>query len=160
MQNFNVNSFEKFGKQWAVLTAGGPERFNSMTISWGALGTIWGKPAATVYVRPTRYTYEFMETSDFFTLSFFEEKYRKDLEILGSRSGRDGDKIALTGLTAEPIGSAAVGFLEAKEVLVCRTMYWQDLVRDNMEKEVMERNYIYDEPHRMYIAEVLQVIRH
>ena len=159
MEALQINPFEKFGKQWALLTAGNPERYNAMTISWGGMGTLWGKPVVTVYVRPTRYTYEFMESSDFFTLSFFEEQYRKDLELLGSRSGRDEDKLALTSLTPEPVGRAAVTFREAKEVLVCRTMYRQDLVRDYMEKEIMERLYIYDEPHRMYIAEVLQILK-
>ncbi len=159
MERFEISAFDKFGKDWAVLSAGGPEHFNAMTISWGAMGTLWGKPAVTVYVKPNRYTYEFMETNPFFVVSFFGPEYREDLMTLGTLSGRDGDKIAATKLTIEPLGTAGVTFREAKDVLLCRTMYWQDLKRDNMEKEIMERNYIYEEPHRMFIGEVMQLIQ-
>lgn len=75
--DFNARSFELFDKQWALLTAGDKNSYNAMTISWGGLGTLWNKPVATVYVKPIRYTHEFMEKSDYFTISFYSEKYRK-----------------------------------------------------------------------------------
>ena len=78
-----VDPFTLFDKHWALLTAGTADHFNTMTISWGMLGTLWNKPAATVYVRESRYTLPFMEDSDWFTISFFDESFKKDLGILG-----------------------------------------------------------------------------
>ena len=104
--DFNINPFTLFDRDWALLTAGSIERFNSMTISWGSLGTLWGKPIATVYVKPVRYTHNFMEESEYFTLGFFEEKYRSALMLMGSKSGRDTDKAAASGFTPEPLQSA------------------------------------------------------
>ena len=89
----NVNCFGIFNDVWALLTAGNKESYNTMTISWGGLGTLWSKPTATVYVKPVRYTYKFMEANDYFTISFFSEKYRDALTLLGTKSGKDGDKV-------------------------------------------------------------------
>ena len=85
-----------FDEQWLLLTGGDFARgkFNAMTISWGSLGIIWGRPFVQVVVRPTRYTHEFMERFDTFTVTAFPERHRRALNLLGSKSGRDGDKIA------------------------------------------------------------------
>ena len=96
LKNFQLAPLYAIDQEWALLTAGVREKFNTMTISWGGLGTIWNKPVVTVYVKPIRYTYEFMESNEYFTISFYDEKYKKDLGILGSKSGRNLDKIALT----------------------------------------------------------------
>ena len=97
-----MNLQEEFGvfhdfRDMALPTAGSPEDFNTMTIGWGALGTIWGKPACTVYVRPSRYTLEFMDRNELFTVSFFDG-HKSDLSYLGRVSGRDEDKVAKTEL--------------------------------------------------------------
>ena len=92
--NYKTDIFGTYDKEWALLTAGSMDNFNTMTISWGGMGTLWGKPVVTVYVKPIRYTYEFLEKNDYFTLSFFPEEYRADLLTLGTKSGRDGDKTA------------------------------------------------------------------
>lgn len=93
------NVFQLVGEDWMLVTAGGPDKLNTMTASWGGLGVIWGEPAATVYLRPQRYTKEFVDAHDTFTLSFFDEGWRKQLAYLGSVSGRDEDKVAKAGLT-------------------------------------------------------------
>ena len=85
-----VDPFTKFEKDWALLTAGTEGHFNSMTIGWGALGTVWNKDVLTVYVRPDRYTWQFLKDSDTFTVAFFPERCRKALTIMGTLSGRDG----------------------------------------------------------------------
>ena len=82
-----LRPFYTLDKQWALLTAGDRARFNTMTVSWGGLGTLWNKPVATVYVRPQRYTYEFTERNEYFTLSFFGGNFMDDLQYLGSHSG-------------------------------------------------------------------------
>ena len=101
LKNFNLAPLYTIDQEWALLTAGVEEKFNTMTISWGGLGTIWNKPVVTVYVRPNRYTYEFMENNEYFTISFYDKEYKDDLGILGSKSGRNLDKISLTKLTPE-----------------------------------------------------------
>ncbi len=157
MKDLNIKIFEKFDQQWALLTAGTPEKFNTMTISWGGLGTLWSRPVATVYVKPCRYTYEFMENSEYFTVSFFPEACKKDLGILGSKSGRDGDKLALTKLHAKKLENG-IGFEEASLTIVCRKIYFQDLEPDRVPKDAVEHYYRTEPVHRMYIGEVIDVI--
>ena len=122
--------FNKFDKQWALVTAGTRAGFNTMTISWGAMGTLWNRPAVTVYVRPSRYTHEFMESEELFTVSFYPEEYRKDLGKLGTLSGRDCDKVAETRLTPVPVEVKAgetMSFAQAELTLVCRKMFSADM---------------------------------
>ena len=155
--NFNTDIFETFDKKWALLTAGNKEKFNTMTISWGGLGTIWGKPVATVYVRSSRYTFEFMENSDYFTVSFYPEEYKKTLGVLGSKSGRDIDKMHIEGLTAVEAGES-VSFKEAEVTLVCKKLFKQELNPKNMPSEVAEQFYKKDALHHMFIGEVVAKI--
>lgn len=155
--DFRANSFDIFDKEWALLTAGKSEHYNTMTISWGGLGTLWGKSVATVYVKPVRYTHEFMEQSEYFTISFYPEKYRSALNLLGSLSGRDGDKVAKSGLTPKALDSA-VTFEEAKVTLVCRKIYRQDLDTAQMPAGVVSSYYAEEAAHTMYIGEVVDII--
>jgi len=155
---FNIAPLHSFEQEWALLTAGNKDRFNTMTISWGGLGTIWNRPVATVYVRPIRYTYEFIESNEFFTISFYGKNHRKDLEILGSKSGRDTDKVSLTKLTPEFLEDA-ISFKETDITIVCKKIYFQDLSNTNdMPQSVVDRFYKTDKPHRMYIGEVIDII--
>lgn len=99
IKEFNTDIFKLFDDHWALVTAGTPEDYNTMTISWGSLGTIWaprgnGRQIATIYIKPSRYTFNYLEKSDYYTISFFPEEKRKDLAYLGSHSGRDEDKLA------------------------------------------------------------------
>ena len=95
----NENAVKLIGKEWMLITAGNMENYNTMTASWGNIGFLWGKPVATIYVRPQRYTLEYIEREECFTLSFFPEQYRKALNICGTKSGRDTDKVKEAGLT-------------------------------------------------------------
>ena len=92
------NVFQLIGSDWMLITAGTPESYNTMTASWGGMGVLWGKNVCFCFIRPTRHTYQFIEKADVFSLSFFEERYRGALEICGTKSGRDIDKAAATGL--------------------------------------------------------------
>ena len=98
ISELSFNPFEKIGKQWMLLTAGDSENFNTMTASWGQLGVLWNKNILTCYIRPNRYTYEFVENDEYFTASFLGEEFRKALSYCGSHSGRDCDKCKETGL--------------------------------------------------------------
>lgn len=158
MKDLNVNAFELFDKQWALVSAGNTDDYNTMTISWGGLGTLWSKPVATIYVKPIRYTYQFLEKNDYFTVSFYENEYKKDLGILGSLSGRDGDKVAKTNLHVMPVDHG-VTFKEAKITLLCKKIYWQDLNTAVMPADVVSRYYQAEAAHRMYIGEVIDIIK-
>ncbi len=147
-------------KQWFLLTSGdfAAGHYNTMTVSWGSLGVMWNRPFVQVVVRPTRYTYEFMERYDTFTLCAFSDKYRDTLNLLGSRSGRKVNKIAQSGLT--PIAStqvAAPGFAEAELIIECKKIYWGDFDPTHFIDPAIEANYSKRDYHRMYFGQVMVV---
>ncbi len=122
------NVFEMIGDEWMLVTASDKDgKFNTMTASWGGVGVLWGEPVAFVFVRPQRYTHEFVESGEKATLSFFRGGYKKELGYCGKVSGRDTDKIADTGLTPVRTDEGAVGFSEAELVLSCRKLYTDKL---------------------------------
>ena len=127
MKNFEEKSydiFRMFNERGALLTAGTIDDYNTMTIGWGMFGTVWdhSRSAVTVYVSPDRYTYEYMEKNEYFTITFFPEEYRDDLMYLGSHSGRDEDKVAKTRLTPVVCGNSTA-FKEAELTFLCRKVY-------------------------------------
>lgn len=154
----STDIFTLFDKDWALLTAGTMEHYNAMTVSWGSLGTLCNKPAATVYVKPIRYTHAFMEENEYFTLSFFPKGYKKDLLLLGTKSGRDGDKLALTSLTPEALPNA-VRYKEAELTLLCRKMYHAEMDKSAMPPEEIRDYYESEAPHTLYIGEVVELLR-
>jgi len=157
MQSLKLDIFNVFHTDWALLTAGKPENYNTMTISWGGLGTLWSKSVATVYVRPCRHTYQYMESNDYFTVSFFTDAYKSDLKLLGTRSGRDGDKVALTALTPVSAGESTT-FAQAKRTLLCKKLYAQDLDASAIPDDILQVQYGTETPHRMYIGEVVSIL--
>lgn len=157
------NPFDLIGRDWMLVTAGNEQHgYNTMTASWGHLGTIWGhsvsNPTAVIYVRPQRYTKEFVDREDRFTLTFFDPSYRKALGYLGSHSGRDGDKVAYVGLT--PVFEEdTTYFAEAKLVLVCRKLYQAPLREEYfVDREVVEDCYPKRDFHDLYIASIEKVL--
>lgn len=147
-------------KRWLLLTAGEfvPGEFNSMTISWGSVGQIWNKPFFQVVVRPSRYTRGFMESGDFFTLCVLPETLKPALSLLGSKSGRDGDKIKASGLT--PIASSIAptpGFAEAELIVECKKMYWQDIDPSHFLDPAIMVNYPQEDFHRAYFGEIVAI---
>ena len=155
--NFTTDILTLFDRKWALVTAGDISDFNTMTISWGGMGTLWSKPVVTVYVKPVRYTHEFMEANDYFTVSFFEEEYREALKLLGSKSGRDCDKVAESHLTPVRIGENLVGYVQAFRTLVCRKIYTQELDASSVPEAVRETYYAKEAPHTMYIGEIIGI---
>ena len=155
---FQTDVFSVFDKKWALRTAGDKESCNTMTVSWGGMGTIWGKPVATVYVRKSRYTHEFMDRNDYFTLSFYPEECKKILGVLGSKSGREMDKMNDSGLTAKEVAHSMT-FGEAEVTLVCRKLFCQELKTENMLPEIADAFYAKDSAHDMYIGEIVEIIR-
>lgn len=149
------NPFEKLSKQWALVSAGNLDKFNMMTVSWGAVGVIWGKPSVTAYIRQTRYTKEFVDQNDTFTLTFLKDGHREALNVLGSKSGRDMDKMKDSGLTPVEV-DGNVTFAEADLVLVCRKRFVQDMPKENfLQQETLDRWYADQNYHTMYIGEII-----
>lgn len=153
------NPFEKIGKDWALLAAGDKEKFNSMTISWGYMGVMFNKPVFTTVVRPQRYTKEFIDNGDLFTISFFEKDYKKTLSFLGSNSGRDVDKQNVEGLTPD-FSDGVVKFEEASLVLVCKKLFAMEMKpEDFFDKDVALQNYPNKDFHTFYTGEIIKAYR-
>lgn len=163
VQELNMNPMTLIAKEWMLVTAGDEAKgYNTMTASWGQLGSLWGHggglPTSVIYVRPQRYTKEFVDREEFYSLCFFAPEYKEKLGYLGSHSGRDGDKVAAVGLT--PVfGDGFTYFAEAKLVLVCRKLYQAPIKEEYfLDKEVMNKAYPNKDFHDMYIGEIVKVL--
>ena len=157
-QELGDNLFKLIGQDWMLITAGTPEHCNTMTASWGAAGILWNKPIAIAYVRPTRYTYEFMEQQEYFTLSVLPETYRDALKVCGTKSGREMDKFSETGLTVLDVdGVPAVE--QARLILVCRKLYAQDIRPEHFVDVSLDSHYSANDYHRQYIGEIVDVLK-
>jgi flavin reductase (DIM6/NTAB) family NADH-FMN oxidoreductase RutF len=154
LKKLEKSVFSMLDDEWMLVTAGDLRSFNTMTASWGGFGILWNKPVAFVFVRPTRHTFNFMETSEVFTLTFFEEKYRKVLQFCGSRSGRDTDKIKATGLIPIESPSGSVIFDQTYLAFDCRKLYTTDIDPAHFLDSSIEKNYPKKDYHRMYIGEI------
>ena len=158
IKDMTFNPFTLIGNEWMLITAGNKEGFNTMTASWGGLGVFWGKNAATIYVRPTRYTKEFIDREDVFSLNFFGEEHREALNLCGRVSGRDMDKVKAANLT--PVFyNGTTYFKEAKMVLLCKKMYHTDIDLLGFDQihydELMYPNRDY---HTIYIGEIVKAL--
>ena len=171
IRDFRGSPFQRIGEDWALITAGstggGAGNWNTMTVSWGCMGVLWNKDVVTVFVRPHRYTLEFVDANSLFTLSFFDKKHRKALAFCGDKSGRDYNKAAEAGLTPVVFdqrisgGSAAgaVGFREASEIIVCRKIYAHELDPTKMLDPAIEKeNYPQKDFHRFFVGEILTLL--
>ena len=164
MKELNVseltdNLFDAIGKEWMLVTAGTPEKFNTMTASWGGTGVLWGKPVAFVFIRPERYTYEFIEAGETLTLSFLGADHKDVHKVCGSTSGRTTDKVKAAGLHPFFTSDGNVSFEEARLVLECRKLYADDL----REARLVDTSLVgrwYGEHggfHRMYVVAIEHV---
>ena len=175
MSNFEEKEykvFEMFKKQWGLVTAGDKEHFNSCTIGWGSLGTLWarqnGGSVVTVFLHPGRYTTDVMFNSEYFTVSFFPQEYRKALGVMGTVSGRDHDKVKESGLTPVQIGES-ITYEEAELTFYCRKIYQHKMAKEDIAPEYQEmyasnpKVYPVDEdgqwqPHWVFIGEVVDTL--
>ena len=153
------NFFTKIGKEWMLITAGNEEKFNTMTASWGGIGFLWNKNVAITFIRPSRYTFEFVENNDYYTLSFFGGKMKNELTFCGRNSGRDVDKIKETGLV--PVfGENALYFEQAELVLVCKKLYKQSMTKESfIDTSIADTVYPDNEFHYTFIGEIVKVLK-
>ena len=158
LKELKGNPFSMIGSQWMLVTAEREGKVNTMTASWGGLGVIWNKNVAYVFIRPQRYTKEFMDSADTFSLSFYDEKYKKELGYLGSVSGRDEDKILKTGFK-ETHCCGTPYFEEADLVLICKKLYTQEFKPECfVDIEFGKSFYTENDYHTMYIAEITKAL--
>ena len=144
-----------FDEKWTLITAGTKDNYNTMTASWGGIGELWNKDVCFIFIRPQRYTKQFVDNNEYFTLSFFGEQYKKALAFCGRNSGRDFDKAKETGLTPMEI-DGSVSFEESEIVIVLRKVAYQDIKPEGfIDETIDEKNYPEKDYHRMYIGEVV-----
>lgn len=148
------NVFKLLDKDWMLITAGVSGDYNMMTASWGGMGMLWHKPVAFIFIRPQRHTYGFTEKFNKLTITFFAEEYRSILKICGSKSGKEIDKMKITGLTPIETESKAIAFDEARLILECRKLYYDDIKPANFILPETEEIYPAKDYHRMYICEI------
>lgn len=159
--DWQIKPHDLLDNQWLLLTSGdfSSRDFNCMTVSWGSFGTMWNRPFALIAVRNHRYTYRFIEKYDSFTLSAFPKTFHNTLNTLGTKSGREMDKINHSGLT--PIASQTVNspaFEEAELIVECKKMYWQDLDPKNFLTQFIAPMYPKEDYSRIYYGEITAVM--
>ncbi len=165
MEQINTNQldkscFELIGKDWMLITAQKQNgQVNTMTASWGGMGILWGKEVAFVFIRPQRYTKEFVDEAGKMSLCFFGEEHRQMLGYMGKISGRDEDKIAKCNLSVEHEGDIPY-FGEAKLVMTGKVLYQQNLQEDCfVDQSLVDKWYAGKDFHTMYVVEIEKVLK-
>lgn len=157
-QEWQGNAFSAIGTQWMLICTQQGDKINLMTASWGGLGILWSKPVAHCYVRPQRFTRELLDPSDSYSLLFFDESYRKQLNLCGTKSGRDMDKVAACGFT--PATLDGVPYMEEASLAVfCRKLYAQDLLAECfVDKSIIAECYPGSDFHRAYVGQITKML--
>ena len=159
-KDMKFNPFNLFGDEWMLVTAGNEQKCNTMTVSWGHLGCLWGHndPTAVVYLRQSRYTKEFVDREGYFTLCVMDQSFKKQMAYLGSASGRDEDKISKAGLT--PVyADNTVWFEQAKLVLVCKKVFQSELQESGfLCQDTLDQHYAQGDFHTMYVGKIEKIL--
>lgn len=151
------NFIKMVSKDWMLITAGNKEKFNMMTASWGGIGVLYNKPVAICFINPARYTYQVIENSDTYTLTFYTEAYRDALKYCGSKSGRDEDKVKGSGLTPVETANGAMAFGQAWMIIECKKLVSQSISLDAIDNKEEQSKRAAQPMHKMYIGEILNV---
>ncbi|WP_298592209.1 flavin reductase [uncultured Mitsuokella sp.] len=153
---FTESPFKVIGKEWMLVAAEADGKANAMTVSWGGMGVLWGKNVAFIFIRPTRYTKEFIDRADKLTLSVFTEEHRKMMRYFGTVSGRDEDKLAKSGLTVRHENGYTT-FAEARVTMECRKLYAQALQSDCFLDKSCDEKWYDDDYHTMYVVGIEKI---
>ena len=153
-----MNPFTKIGKEWALVTAGNKSKCNTMTVSWGGVGVLWGKNVVYIFIRDSRYTKEFIDNGDFFSISFLDNAYRDALNYCGAHSGRDVDKFEEAGLT--PAFRHSIPYPdEANFVILCKKMAAVPITEDSFtDPSISKKWYADGDMHTMYVGEIIDMM--
>ena len=148
-----LNPFQEIDQHWTLISAKADGKVNTMTASWGSWGILWGRTTCTIYVRQSRYTKEFIDAQDYFTVSLFDG-HKSELGLLGRKSGRDGDKIAEAGFHVTEVDGQPA-FAESTWVFVCKKIYQADMPIAAIPEEFVQKFYPDEDYHTMYIGEIV-----
>lgn len=152
------NPFQMIGKDWLLLTAKKDDKVNTMTASWGGVGIMWGKLVAYIFIRPTRYTKEFVDAGTHLSISVLNDSHRKILSYFGTVSGRDEDKIGKSGLGISEEDGVPY-FSDSEIALICRKLYAQPMDAEFLiDTSIDERWYPKKDWHTMYVVEIEKVM--
>lgn len=157
-EEFNYSPFKLIGEDWMLITAEKDGKVNTMTASWGGLGVMWNKNVAYIVIRPQRYTKEFVDSADSFSLTFFDNSFREILSYLGTKSGRDEDKIKKSNLTVVHDNNIPY-FEEASIAIFCKKLFAQEYKPESfIDQEVNKKCYPNSDHHTLYIGEVTKIL--
>ncbi|MDR0761959.1 MAG: hypothetical protein LBF13_02785 [Campylobacteraceae bacterium] len=155
VKDFKDSAIERISKEWMLITAGNKDDYNTMTASWGGIGYLWERSVAFIFVRPTRYTYDFMEKNVRFTLTFFDKSLKNRVhKICGSKSGRNIDKAKEAEISPIYFDNDTISFEEAKEIIICKKIYIGDFMPENFIDKSINNLYPAKDYHRIYIGEI------
>jgi flavin reductase (DIM6/NTAB) family NADH-FMN oxidoreductase RutF len=158
-EKFDYSPFHMIGEEWMLITAEREDKVNTMTASWGGLGVIWNKNVVYIFVRDSRYTKEFIDHSDTFSLTFFPHKENaKMLGYMGSVSGRDENKVEKMGLTMKHYDGVPY-FEEASVAMICKKLSRIPISPELMPEEIKKAYYAHEDYHDMYIGEIVQILQ-
>lgn len=156
LNSLSENYFNTLNNDNALLTAGKPDKFNTMTVSWGSFGNLWNRPVLFVFVRPQRYTFEFMNKNHYFTLSFFDKEFKNALDYCGSHSGRNSDKMKATELVPYATDLGNVIFEQIRIAFECKKLYADDIKPEAfIDLSIIKSTYQKNDYHRMFIGEIV-----
>lgn len=158
-EDISDNVFKLIGTDWMLISSGNKDKFNTMTASWGALGVLWKKPVAICFVRPQRYTFEFIDKHEYFSLSFFSEQYRHALNICGTLSGRDVNKVERAGLEPFFDANGCIYYDQASLVLCCKKLYGNFLNPAEILDPQIHNLYPNNDYHKFYIGEIIDCLK-
>lgn len=163
VKDIMINPMDSIANSWMLITAGDEKKSNTMTASWGGLGSLWGHssglPVSTIYVRPQRYTKSFIDNQPYYTISFYPQSFKAKLAYLGSHSGKDEDKVAKVGMKTVVDGKG-IWYEGAELVLVCRKLYRAPILEECfIDKSIVSSCYPQKDFHDMYIGEIVRVLQ-
>lgn len=157
-ENLNKNPFHLISKEWMLVTTQAGGVCNTMTASWGGLGHMWREDVAFIVLRPQRYTKELLDQTDTFSLSFFGDRYKKELGYLGKVSGRDENKIEKSGLTITSDKEVPY-FEEASTVLFGQKLYAKQMEPSSfLIEDLIPTFYPEEDFHILYIAKITKIL--
>ncbi|WP_010233552.1 flavin reductase family protein [Clostridium arbusti] len=157
-EQLDKNIFNLIGKDWMLVTAEKDGKVNTMTASWGGFGVMWGKNVANIVIRPQRFTKEFIDASDTFSLTVLDESFRKQLTYLGTVSGRDEDKVSKSNLSVVHSDDTPY-FNEASVAIICKKLYAQEYKPECFtDKNIDGKWYPDKDYHTLYIGEITKIL--
>ncbi len=156
VNKLNINPFVKIGNEWMLITAGDEKSYNTMTASWGGMGVLWNKNVIYGFVRPQRYTFDFIENNPYFSISFYPPNMKEMLNFCGTKSGRDVNKVQVCNLN--PIFDKAPYFQEAELVFICKKIHAQFIDHRCFIDRQICQNYQNNDYHKFYVGEIKKIL--